>query len=289
MGKEENKIIDKKCKTNVECFKKQHKKELIKLNYRWIIFCLIEIIVLLLTYKFWGKPEPLENLISIGSGLISITLGIFAILYAMFESSKTNTKEIKVDTILDKILENVADMQIIVDKIQNVTIKTFENVEEIYKSFNFKQYDHYKIQDNNLSTTEEETRKSKNNIEIEKNPASSHVVKTIRGDVYIADLGEGKPGEISGNRPVIVVQNNIANKYSTTVSVIPMTTRIIKHSLPTHIKFIDIRINKEAIALVDQVRTIGSERLIRHEYTLDAETLHKIDDALLIQFGLVKI
>ncbi len=99
---------------------------------------------------------------------------------------------------------------------------------------------------------------------------SSNEVKDIefkRGQVYIADLGKDVIGsEQGGVRPVVIIQNNVGNKYSPNVICIPLSTKPRKKKLPTHI-YIDKaeynEIDKDSIILADQMRTISKQRIIK--------------------------
>ncbi len=88
-----------------------------------------------------------------------------------------------------------------------------------------------------------------------------------RGQVYIADLGKDVIGsEQGGIRPVVVIQNNVGNKYSPNLICLPLSTKPRKKKLPTHI-YIDkseyTEIDKDSIILADQMRTISKQRIIK--------------------------
>ncbi len=92
-----------------------------------------------------------------------------------------------------------------------------------------------------------------------------------RGEIYLADLGEGVGSEQKGVRPVLIVQNNRGNKYSPTVTVLPITTKIHKSSgLPTH-AIIDGKggLKEKSATIAEQIVTIDKTRLIEHMGTLD--------------------
>ena len=114
-------------------------------------------------------------------------------------------------------------------------------------------------------------------------------VNTIirRGDIWIADLRIGTIGSEQGEiRPVVVVQNNIGNKFSPTVTIVPLTSRI-KKMLPTHVEISDSCLTALSIALVEQIRTIDKSRLIKHMGKLNKNIMIKINNAIAIQMGLV--
>lgn len=108
-----------------------------------------------------------------------------------------------------------------------------------------------------------------------------------RGDIYYADLGKIVGSEQSGIRPVVIVQNNIGNKYSKTVIVLPITSKV-KKELPTHIKIKggDFGLEKDSIILAEQIRTIDKSRLISKVGSLEKKVLDKIKQALIIGCGL---
>lgn len=110
----------------------------------------------------------------------------------------------------------------------------------------------------------------------------------LRGDIYYADLGRGIGSEQRGYRPVLVIQNNTGNKFSPTVIVASITSRIdVKSKLPTHY-FLNTENGLEApsIILFEQIRTIDKRRLDSYIGHLTDKHLEKIDNALAISIGL---
>lgn len=283
----------KRCKEENECIEKQYNNRISHIHYKWFIFCLIEFIVALLTYKFWGKPAPLENLISIGSGLISIALGVFAIIYSVSESIKTNSKENKVDIMLDKIEKNVLDMNDIVTDINKVTKsslseltsikKTSNEMKESLRQFNFEKF-------NEKANEKEDKLKKDANNDMQGEAVIRTVNKAIirklsKGDLCMANLGESNQSILGGTRPVIIVQNNISNKYAPSLTVVPVTSQTTtNNNIPTHITF-DWG-NKVNTAVIEQVTTISKNTIIDFLDEIDNEVLEKIDKALLFQLGI---
>jgi len=107
-----------------------------------------------------------------------------------------------------------------------------------------------------------------------------------RGHVWLADLRIGAIGSEQGEiRPVLVVQNNIGNKFSPTVTVVPLTTKR-KNNLPTHVEINDSCLPVLSIALVEQIRTIDKSRLIKYIGKLNENIMGKINNAIAIQMGL---
>lgn len=108
----------------------------------------------------------------------------------------------------------------------------------------------------------------------------------IRGDIYYADLSPVIGCEQGGIRPILVLQNNIGNKYSPTLIVAAITGRE-KKSLPTHVRIEDIhKLSMKSVVLLEQIRTIDRKRL--HEWigTITPNNLLKIDNALKLSIGL---
>jgi len=107
-----------------------------------------------------------------------------------------------------------------------------------------------------------------------------------RGDIWMADLRIGAVGSEQGKiRPVLVVQNNIGNKHSPTVTVVPLTTRT-KNNLPTHVILNEPCLPSRSIALVEQIKTIDKQRLINYRGKVSERVMIKINDAIAIQVGL---
>ncbi|MBQ6795462.1 MAG: type II toxin-antitoxin system PemK/MazF family toxin [Clostridia bacterium] len=110
-----------------------------------------------------------------------------------------------------------------------------------------------------------------------------------RGDIFYADLSPVIGSEQGGTRPVLVVQNDVGNKYSPTVIAAAITSRINKAKLPTHIEIDAARygLNKDSVILLEQVRTIDKKRLREKIGKLDEVQMIKVNDALSISFGLI--
>lgn len=107
-----------------------------------------------------------------------------------------------------------------------------------------------------------------------------------RGDIWMADLRIGAVGSEQGEiRPVLVVQNNMGNKHSPTVTVVPLTSRT-KNNLPTHVILNEPCLLSRSIALVEQIRTIDKSRLIRHIGRISESIMNQINEAIAIQVGL---
>lgn len=109
-----------------------------------------------------------------------------------------------------------------------------------------------------------------------------------RGDIYYADLSPVVGSEQGGIRPVLIIQNDIGNRYSPTVIAAAITSRSTKANLPTHIKLLanDSGLSKDSVVLLEQIRTIDKRRLKERMGSLNGGEMGKVDEALSISFGL---
>lgn len=110
-----------------------------------------------------------------------------------------------------------------------------------------------------------------------------------RGDVYFADLSPVVGSEQGGVRPVLVIQNDIGNRFSPTVIVAAITAQIQKAKLPTHVE-IDAKrygFERDSVILLEQIRTIDKQRLTDKITHLDEEMMDRVDDALQVSLGLI--
>ena len=112
-----------------------------------------------------------------------------------------------------------------------------------------------------------------------------------RGDVYYADLNPVVGSEQGGVRPVLVIQNDIGNKYSPTVIVAAITSKIDKAKLPTHVEIEsdESNLEKDSVILLEQIRTIDKRRLQRQVTHLDQKIIGRVDEALEISLGLIEL
>ncbi|MBM7694590.1 mRNA interferase MazF [Peribacillus deserti] len=111
-----------------------------------------------------------------------------------------------------------------------------------------------------------------------------------RGDVYFADLSPVVGSEQGGTRPVLVIQNDIGNRFSPTVIVAAITAQIQKAKLPTHVEINAKRygFERDSVILLEQIRTIDKQRLTDKITHLDEEMMKKVDDAVQISLGLIE-
>ncbi len=109
-----------------------------------------------------------------------------------------------------------------------------------------------------------------------------------RGDIYYADLSPVIGSEQGGLRPVLIVQNDVGNRYSPTVIAAAITSKMGKTKLPTHIDiFADqVGLAKDSIILLEQVRTLDKKRLKERMGHLDDNVMREVNNAISISFGL---
>ena len=109
-----------------------------------------------------------------------------------------------------------------------------------------------------------------------------------RGDIYYADLSPVIGSEQGGLRPVLIVQNDVGNKYSPTVIAAAITSQINKTKLPTHIELYaeNIGLAKNSVILLEQVRTIDKRRLKEKMGHLDDGLMDQVNSAISVSFGL---
>jgi len=112
-----------------------------------------------------------------------------------------------------------------------------------------------------------------------------------RGEVWLADLNPVVGSEQGGRRPVVVIQNDIANKHSPVVTVASVHGHDGGKLYPTDvlIKKGEGGTTKDSVALVNQIRTISKKRLIKCYGTVDAVTIKRIEEALKIHLGLIDL
>lgn len=108
-----------------------------------------------------------------------------------------------------------------------------------------------------------------------------------RGELYYADLSPVVGSEQGGVRPVLVLQNDIGNKYSPTVIAAAVTSKINKAKLPTHIELPSntYGLAKDSVILLEQIRTLDKRRLKERIGILNQSTMMSVDKAILISLG----
>ena len=109
-----------------------------------------------------------------------------------------------------------------------------------------------------------------------------------RGDIYYADLSPVIGSEQGGLRPVLIIQNDIGNKYSPTVIAAAITSKMTKAKLPTHIGIdaLDAGLLKDSVILLEQIRTIDKARLKEKMGHLSDKQMNDVNSAISVSFGL---
>lgn len=108
-----------------------------------------------------------------------------------------------------------------------------------------------------------------------------------RGDLYYADLSPVVGSEQGGVRPVLVVQNDVGNKYSPTIIAAAITSQLNKAKLPTHINLPaeEYGLPKNSVVLLEQIRTIDKRRLKDKIGELPDNIMNMVNEALMISLG----
>ena len=109
-----------------------------------------------------------------------------------------------------------------------------------------------------------------------------------RGDIFYADLSPVVGSEQGGIRPVLIVQNDVGNRFSPTVIAAAITSQKDKARLPTHIQLNSLGsgLARDSIVLLEQIRTIDKRRLKERMGRLDDQSMSRINQALSVSFGL---
>ncbi len=108
-----------------------------------------------------------------------------------------------------------------------------------------------------------------------------------RGDIFYADLSPVVGSEQGGVRPVLIVQNDVGNKYSPTIIAAAITSKLTKAKLPTHIELcaLDYGLEKDSIVLLEQIRTIDKRRLKEKIGSISPNLMAKVNVGLAISLG----
>ncbi|MGM9638011.1 MAG: type II toxin-antitoxin system PemK/MazF family toxin [Butyricicoccaceae bacterium] len=109
-----------------------------------------------------------------------------------------------------------------------------------------------------------------------------------RGEIYYADLSPVVGSEQGGMRPVLIVQNDVGNRYSPTVIAAAITSQQNKAKLPTHIEISakSVGLTRNSVVLLEQIRTLDKRRLKERMGALDTQMMRQVDDAIAVSFGL---
>lgn len=113
--------------------------------------------------------------------------------------------------------------------------------------------------------------------------------KIYRGDLFFANLNPVKGSEQGGKRPVVILQNDVGNKFSPTVIIAAITSRTRKKAnMPTHVSLDNAALEKDSQVLLEQIRTLDKTRLIKKVGKLTQDEMRAIDNSLEISLSLVK-
>ena len=117
---------------------------------------------------------------------------------------------------------------------------------------------------------------------------NKNAIKIQKGDIFYADLGETVGSEQNGIRPVLIIQNDVGNKYSPTVIITPLTSKAKKLAQPTHV-FIGKRfgLTENSYALLEKIRTIDRTRLLEYVGHADIPVMDRVDAALRVSLNLI--
>ena len=109
-----------------------------------------------------------------------------------------------------------------------------------------------------------------------------------RGDIFYADLSPVVGSEQGGLRPVLIIQNDVGNRYSPTVIAAAITSRMTKSRLPTHIDIYAERagLAKDSVILLEQIRTLDKQRLKERMGHLDESAMDEVNSAIAVSFGI---
>lgn len=110
-----------------------------------------------------------------------------------------------------------------------------------------------------------------------------------RGELYFADLSPVIGSEQGGIRPVLIVQNDIGNKYSPTVIAAAITSRLDKAKMPTHIELsqLEYGLERDSVVLLEQIRTIDKSRLREKIGEISEEKMNQVNRAMMISLGVI--
>lgn len=305
----------------------ENKKEgFIRHNFGWFLFISVSINIGLMSWILYYKRKDqieLGDFISISSGLVSIALAVVAIIYSVSENVRNDGKEKELNKIISKVDEGVSDSQNILSKINLGTSNTkdildkmseqlmqlkdkteiisdyykqVEQMNEVNEKINLeKEIKNNTIEeiDNKKAIISEDSAKYKTNqLNIdnynENKKLSYNKIYCRRGDIFMADLSQTFGYEQGGIRPVVIVQNNIGNRYSPTVVVVPITKSIKTGKLPTHVTISedDSPLGAGSVVLGEQIKTIDKRRLKELVGVIDEYTMKKIDKSLAVELGL---
>ena len=117
------------------------------------------------------------------------------------------------------------------------------------------------------------------------------LVRPRRGEVYLVNFDPTLGAEIQKTRPALIVQNDVANRHSAITIVAAITSQFDQPLYPTEvlIRPPEGGLKTDSVALLNQIRSIDKQRLVRRLGTLKPESMDRVDHAILISMGLIKI
>lgn len=260
------------------------KCKVFKINVFWFIGILIIIIVTLVSliaYIRRGEVVSLGDLISVSSGLVSIALAMFAIIYSISESIKTKTDSQRSTYILEKVKDGLDKSNSVLDEVKSMSKDVAVKVDNIEKYYNENKVSDF-VQP--IESIEPDAPDSQAKVILTKH-RNTKVIK--RGDIFYADLSPVIGSEQGGIRPVVIVQNDIANKYSPTVLVASITSQINKAKLPTHVEISseEYDLNRDSVVLLEQMRTLDKRRIKEKIGHISDSDMKKINKSILIELS----
>ena len=108
-----------------------------------------------------------------------------------------------------------------------------------------------------------------------------------RKGIYVADLGEKVDSSVEGGiRPVLVLQNDTGNEHSPTVIIAPITSKLTKHKLPTHVYMKNPALERESIIMLEQIQTIDQSQIIEYKGEATKQEMNRIERASRISLGM---
>ena len=112
--------------------------------------------------------------------------------------------------------------------------------------------------------------------------------RITRGEIVLANLEPVKGSEQRGTRPVLIIQNDIGNKFSTTTIIAPITSSIMKQEYPTNvlIKKEESKLSKDSTVLLNQIKTIDKSRIVRKLGVIDYLTMQQVNNAIKTSLGI---
>ena len=116
-------------------------------------------------------------------------------------------------------------------------------------------------------------------------------IQLRRGDIFFAALSPVVGSEEGGVRPVLILQNDICNRYSPTTIVCAVTSQVLKARLPIHVevKATESSLDRDSVILLEQIRTIDKRRLRERIAHLNHETMARVNQAIMISLGLTEL